>query len=219
MYTPLKKISLKELCSKPIMFDANILMVGIEDRPRNPNCSFDNMKNLYMIPLFNCFENIILHEKVYNELDTECKQLVDTYKNQNVTIVSEADLYGKDPQYTTIFNNIANHDRVQYMRPNSKDCGEVFSLAYASFYGINYFSSKEIMVDDIAKDLKELEKIHIITFDIIVLLAFIYFNSNIITTNNKALKSVYKRYCEDVIKRHKLPHTLSEYIKVSQDYL
>ena len=32
LYTPLKGISLKELHKKPIMLDANILMVGIEDR-------------------------------------------------------------------------------------------------------------------------------------------------------------------------------------------
>ena len=55
LYTPLKGISLKELHKKPIMLDANILMVGIEDRAKDPNCSFENMKNLYIIPLFACF--------------------------------------------------------------------------------------------------------------------------------------------------------------------
>ena len=78
MYTPLKGISLKELHKKPIMLDANILMVGIEDRAKDPNCSFENMKNLYIIPLFACFSNILIHEKVYNELDAECRQLVDS---------------------------------------------------------------------------------------------------------------------------------------------
>ena len=33
------------------------------------------------------------------------------------------------------------------------------------------------------------------------------------------LKSIYKRYCADVIKRHGLPKTLNEYIKASLEYL
>ena len=219
MYTSLKGISLKELHKKPIMLDANILMVGIEDRAKDPNCSFENMKNLYIIPLFACFSNILIHEKVYNELDAECRQLVDSYTDHNITIVCEGDLYGVDPQYTTIFNNISKHDLVKYRRPSSKDCGEVFSLAYASYHGINYFSSKEIMVDNIAREIKELEDILIITFDIVVLNALLYYNSQGITTHNKALKSIYKKYCEDVIKRHKLPSTLIEYLQQSKKYL
>lgn len=217
MYTPLMRISLKELCGKPIMFDANIFMVGIENRNSNPNCSFENMKELYMIPLFESFQDIIIHEMVYNELDEERKKFVDTYAN--VTIVNEDGLYGTDPQYTTIFNNIAGHERVQYNRTSSKDRGEVYSLAYAAFHKINYFSSKEIMVDDIAKDLDELQDIQIITFDVIVLLAFIFYSSQNNTSHNKALKSIYKRYCEDVIKRHKLPPTLGEYFIECQNYI
>ena len=38
-------------------------------------------------------------------------------------------------------------------------------------------------------------------------------------SNSKGLKSMYKKYCADVIKRHGLPPTLGEYIKASQDYL
>ena len=95
-------------------------MVGIEDRAKDPNCSFENMKNLYIIPLFACFSNILIHEKVYNELDAECRQLVDSYTDHNITIVCEGDLYGVDPQNTTIFNNISKHDLVQYRRPSSK---------------------------------------------------------------------------------------------------
>lgn len=85
-----------------------------------------------MKPLFECFQQIIIHEMVYNELDEDTKRLVDLYKGKNVTIVDEGDLYGKDPQYTTVFNVIANHERVMYTRGNSKDRGEVYSLAYAA---------------------------------------------------------------------------------------
>lgn len=173
MFTPLEKISLKQLCTQPIMFDANIFMVGIENRGSDPNCSFENMKDLYLTPLFESFTQIYIHQTVYDELDPQARDLVDTYKAKNVTIVDEDNLYSVDPQYTTTFNHIAGHERVQYVRGNSKDKGEVFSLAYAAHHGINYFSSKEIMVDDIARDLEELKEIAIITFDVIVLLAYV----------------------------------------------
>ena len=52
-----------------------------------------------MKPLFECFQQIIIHEMVYNELDEGTKRLVDLYKGKNVTIVAEGVLYGKDPQH------------------------------------------------------------------------------------------------------------------------
>ncbi|MEH2955216.1 hypothetical protein VV089_19920 [Candidatus Merdisoma sp. JLR.KK011] len=219
MISPLKKISLKILIQQPVLFDANIFMVGIEDRGSDPNCSFENMKQLYLLPMLESFEQIMIHEMVYCELDEASRALVDEYKGKNVTIVSENDLYGKDPIYTTIFNSIARHDRVSYSRGSTKDRGEVYSLAYGAFHKINYFSSKEIMVDQIAKDLDELKQIEIITFDVIVLLAYIYYMSKGDGRHNKGLKSVYKRYCEDVIKRHKLPSTLKEYFLASVNYI
>lgn len=219
MISPLQKISLRLLLQQPVMFDANIFMVGIENRASNPNYSFENMKQLYLIPLFESFSQIIIHEMVYDELDDGAKNLVDEYIGKSVTLVSENNLYGQDPQYTSIFNQISRHERVQYSRDKSKDRGEVYSLAYAAFHKINYFSSREVMVDEIATELDELKDIEIITFDIIILLAFIDNMSKGDNSKNKALKSIYKRYCEDVIKRHKLPTTLREYFLASKDYI
>lgn len=219
MISPLQRISLKQLLQQPIMFDANIFMVGIENRVSDPNCSFENMKKLYMIPLLESFTQIIIHEMVYNELDEDSRKLVDSYVGKNVTIVSENNLYGRDPIYTSLFNEISRHERVLYSRGDSKDRGEVYSLAYAAYNKINYFSSKEVMVDIIAADLEVLKDIEIITFDIIVLLSYIYYMLREDSSNNKALKSLYKKYCEDVIKRHKLPATLKEYFLASADYL
>lgn len=219
MKSALQKIPLKLLIRQPVMFDANIFMVGIEYRSSDSNCSFENMYKVYLKPLFECFQQIIIHEMVYNELDEDTKRLVDLYKGKNVTIVDEGGLYGKDPQYTTIFNAIANHERVMYTRGNSKDRGEVYSLAYAAHNKINYFSSKEVMVDLIAEELEELNDVEIVTFDVVLLLAYIYYVSKGDNSNNKALKSIYKRYCEDVIKRHKLPVTLKEYVVASTKYI
>lgn len=115
MITPLKKTALHELLNKPVLFDANIFMVGISDRISDKNCSFENMKNMFIEPLLESFTDIYIHEEVYRELDEESRSFVDTYLGRNVTIVSEGDLYGRDPQYTTIFNNIANHELVNYV--------------------------------------------------------------------------------------------------------
>lgn len=125
MITPLKKTALHDLLNKPILFDANIFMVGISDRVSDKNCLFENMKKLYIVPLFESFTDIYIHEEVYKELDDESRDFVDTYTGKNVTIVNEGNLYGRDPQYTTIFNNIAGHELVNYVRGRSKDCGEV----------------------------------------------------------------------------------------------
>ena len=133
-----------------------------------------------------------------------------------------SELFGIGPAHTpgtTIFNNISKHELVNYERGRSKDRGEVYSLAYAAYYNINYFCSKEIMVDNVARELEDLKNIDIITFDIIILQAFVYYAQQNDSSNSKGLKSIYKKYCADVIKRHGLPSTLSEYIKASQEYL
>ena len=75
------------------------------------------------------------------------------------------------------------------------------------------------MVDNVAHELEDLKDVDIITFDIIILSAYVYYAKKNDNSNNKGLKSMYKKYCADVIKRHGLPSTLGEYIKASQDYL
>lgn len=84
---------------------------------------------------------------------------------------------------------------------------------------MNYFCSKEIMVDNVARELEDLKNVDIITFDIILLSAYVYYALRNDNSNSKGLKSMYKKYCADVIKRHGLPSTLGEYIRASQDYL
>lgn len=219
MMTPLKKTTLHDLLNKPILFDANIFMVGITERISNKNCSFEKMKQLYIKPLFESFTDIYIHNEVYKELDKDSKAFVDTYKGKNVTVVYEDGLYGKDPKYTTIFNNIASHELVKYVRGRSKDRGEIYSLAYAAYHNMNYFCSKEIMVDIVAQEIEDLKNIDIITFDIVLLSAYVYYAKRNDNSNSKGLRSMYKTYCTDVIKRHGLPKTLGEYIRVCQDYL
>ena len=219
MLTPLQRTALHDLIHQTILFDANIFMIGLEYRSSDKNYSFENVTNLYIRPLLESFTDICVHEEVYKELDDDARTLLDRYIGKNVRIVGENGLYGKDPLYTTIFNNIANHELIRYKRGASKDRGEVYSLAYAAYHHVNYFSSREIMVDLVAHELPELRDVEILTFDIILLQAFVYYAERTDHSYSKSLKAVYKRYCADVIKRHGLPHTLGEYIKECQDLL
>lgn len=219
MYTPLFEIALHDLLNKPVIFDANIFMVGIENRITDKNCSFESMRETFIEPLFDSFSDMYIHIEVYNELDQESRAFVDKYVGKNVTIVNENGMYGTDPKYTTIFNKIATHELVNYTRGQSKDRGEVYSMAYAAYHNMNFFCSKEIMVDIVAHDLKDLLDVEIITFDIVLLAAYVFYAQKGDNTHSKGLKAMYKKYCADVIKRHKLPATLGEYIRAIQDYL
>lgn len=219
MITPLDKTSLHDLYNQPVLFDANIFMVGISERVSDERFSFENMKQLYLIPLCESFTDIYVHEEVYRELDDEARAFIDSYKGRNVTIVDEDGLYGKDPKYTMTFNHIARHELIQYERGRSKDRGEVYSLAYAAYHEMNYFCSREIMVDNVARELDDLQNVRIITFDVILLSAYVYYAERRDNSHSKGLKALYKKYCADVIKRHGLPSTLGEYIKASLKYL
>ncbi|MCD8110364.1 MAG: hypothetical protein LUE14_09760, partial [Clostridiales bacterium] len=212
METLLGRIPLQDLWNRRVMFDANIFMVGIENRGSDKNCSFDHMLQTYIRPIFDCFTDIVIHEEVYAELDDEAKNFMNTYIGKTVTIVSENGMYGTDPLYTSVFNHIAGHELVRYERGQSKNRGEIYSLAYAAYHHINYLCSKDAMVDIIANELDDLKDIDIITFDIVVLSAYVHYAWQHDNSHAKALKSIYKKYCADVIKRHKLPDTLGKYI-------
>ena len=82
MFTPLSKITLHDLWNQSILFDANIFMMGINERSSDANYSFDSMKRLYIIPLFESFTDIYIHNEVYKELDDEARAIVDTYRGK-----------------------------------------------------------------------------------------------------------------------------------------
>ena len=55
---------------------------------------------------------------------------------------------------------------------------------------INYFCSKEIMVDNVSRELDDLKDIDIITFDIIILQAYIYYAQRNDNSNSKGLREM-----------------------------
>ncbi len=220
MDTLLQKIPLHDLIAAPILFDTNIFMVGIEERNSKKEYSFENMRRLYLQPMMNMFDDIQIHEEVYKELDPDAKIFLDPYLNSNtVKMVGEGGLYGKDPLYTSIFNKIAKHELVNYSRCQSKNRGEVYSLAYVAYHNLNYVCSRDIMVDNVVRELSTLCSVDVVTFDIIVLAAYVYYARLGDNTYSKGLKAIYKRHCKDVIRRHGIPSTLGEYVKACQDCL
>ena len=88
----------------PIIIDTCIFMVGIEKRQTDPIYSLDNMKKNWMNDVLSYFENIKLHEVVYKELDSDTKKIIDEHIGKNIEIVSDKDLFYRDPEYMLILN-------------------------------------------------------------------------------------------------------------------
>ena len=58
----------------PIIIDTCIFMVGIDKRQTNQDYSLENMKKNWMDDVLSYFEKILIHEVVYQELDSETKK-------------------------------------------------------------------------------------------------------------------------------------------------
>ena len=125
-FTEIKKDS-------PIIIDTCIFMVGIEKRQTDPIYSLDNMKKNWMNDVLSYFENIKLHEVVYKELDSDTKKIIDEHIGKNIEIVSDKDLFDRDPEYMRIFNEI--HDHLKNKEPGrSTLVGLCLLLWYSLFF-------------------------------------------------------------------------------------
>lgn len=197
--------------SNPIIIDSSILMVGIHFQNSDSNFSFDKMKNVYLDVLFNYFEKIIIHQEVYNELDDNRKMLVNQYLEKNVKIVNEDGMYGKDPNYTDIFNKIAKFDMFNYRRGESKNKGEVYSLAYAAYKKIPFFSVRDGAALLALKELPELKDVQALGFEKILALSFITQPNT--KELRQTLKSLYKSQCQMQIREGLIPETFGKYLE------
>ena len=154
---------------KPIIFDTCIFMVGIEKRLSDSNYSLENMRKNWMDDVLSHFENILLHEVVYNvELDSETKKVIDEHIVKNITIVDDKDLFNSDPEYMRIFNEIHDHPLMYAPFSKTKNQGEVHSLTYACYHNISLFSSKDSDACDVCSEIEELNKIEIVGFETIL---------------------------------------------------
>jgi len=204
----MRKLSLAK--TTPIIIDACILMVGIEKQDTHKEYCFDKMKECYIKPLFEYFEKIKIHEMVWIELDDRRRDFISSYISKNVEIVCENGMYGKDPLYTTIFNEIAEHELFNFRRGQSKNRGDVFSLAYAAYHKIPFFSTKDTAIIDVVQDISHLKNLEIIGFEYVLTLGYLFNESS--SELNKRLSSLYKSQCGPLIKRKLLPATFNKFL-------
>ena len=193
----------------PIIIDTCIFMVGIEKRQTNPDYSLDNMKKNWMNDALSYFENIKLHEVVYKELDDDTKKVIDEHVGKNVEIVSDKNLFDKDPEYMRIFNEIHDHPLMYAPFSKTKNQGEVHSLAYACYYGISYFSSKDSDACDVCNEIEDLKGIIVVGFETILGIAYKAGGNK---EKRKALKALYKDFCSPQIRQGIIPKTLAEFL-------
>ncbi|MBO4858957.1 MAG: hypothetical protein J5527_10635 [Treponema sp.] len=193
----------------PIIIDTCIFMVGIEKRHTDSAYSLDSMKKNWMNDVLSYFENIKLHEVVYGELDSDTKKIIDEHIGTNVEIVSDKDLFDSDPEFMRIFNEIHDHELMYAPFSKTKNQGEVHSLAYACYYGIPYFSSKDSDACDVCNEIEDLKDIMVIGFEMILGIAYKAGGNK---EKRKALKSLYKEFCAPKIRQGVIPKTLAEYL-------
>ncbi|HOJ11785.1 MAG TPA: hypothetical protein PK733_14495 [Clostridiales bacterium] len=197
--------------SSPVILDACVLMVGIDKQNKDINYSFENMRDSHLQALFEYSQNIKIHEFVMGELDQKRQDFIKQYIGKNVEVVSEGDLYGKDPQYTTLFNKIARHELFNYRRDETHNRGEVYSLAYAAFHNISYFSTRDGSAMIVLDEMPELSDIELVGFEYVLAIGFLISKCRN-KDMDKRLKSLYKAYCEPSIRRGVIPHTFAEFL-------
>lgn len=193
----------------PIIIDTCVFMVGIEKRQINTVYSLNNMKTNWMDDIFSYFETILLHRVVYNELDSETKKVINKFIGTSIKIVDDDELMDSDPEFMRIFNKIHDHDLMKNPFNPNKNQGEVHSLAYASYYGIPYFSSKDLGACYVCNELEDLKNVKIVGFESILGIAY---KTNPNKNKKKALKSLYKEFCAPKIKQGVIPNTLAEFM-------
>ncbi len=195
--------------ASPIIIDTCIFMVGIDKRQTDPAYSLDNMKKNWMDDTLSYFENIKLHEVVYKELDSDTKKVIDEHIGKNIEIVSDKDLFDKDPEFMRIFNEIHDHPLMYAPFSKAKNQGEVRSLAYAYYYGILYFSSKDSDACDVCNEIEDLKDIVVVGFETILGIAYKAGGNK---EKRKALKALYKEFCAPKIRQGVIPKTLAEFL-------
>lgn len=194
---------------KPIIIDTCIFMVGIDARYSNSDYSLENMKKNWMDDVLSYFTNILLHEVVYNELDSDTRKIIDEHVGKNITIVNDKDLMNSDPEFMRIFNEIHNHPLMYAPFSKTKNQGEVHSLAYACYYKIPFFSSKDSDACDVCNEIEDLQDITIVGFETILGIAY---KTNPDKDKKKALKALYKEFCGPRIRQGIIPKTLGEFM-------
>jgi hypothetical protein len=196
--------------SQTILLDACSIMVGINKQSFDPDYSFENMRSVYLDALFEYFQDILIHDTVWEELDDIRKEFITSnYLGKNVRIVSENEWYGVDPMYTDLFNKIASFDLFRYRRMDKRNKGDVFSLAYAAHCNIPFLSTRDGSVIMAIQEIPSLSMVELLGFEHILMLGYVRPNHG---QPIKRFRSIYKAQCSPSINSKLIPDTFTAFI-------
>ena len=112
-----------------------------------------------------------------------------------------------------IYNKINRHPLMYAPYSKTKNQGEIHSLAYACFYNISFFSSRDSDACDVCNEIEDLQNIKVIGFETLLGIAY---NTTLEKEKRKGLKALYKEFCKPKIKQGVIPSTLSEFLGIKE---
>lgn len=149
-------------CKQSIFLDANLLIVPDRSRVGAKRVAFDKYQEYWLIPLFNEFPNLSVHETVYDELiDGQGKRFVDEMIAENpsrLRVYSDCKLTAIEKTLLEFqIQKIAPYSGYIPERDNSKDRGEIRSLAYMAVKNYLYFAANDNLAMQLINKAEELE--------------------------------------------------------------
>lgn len=194
-----KNVALEQLFENPdteILLDANLLIPPDRSRFGVRPITFTQYKEFWLEPLFSEFNNLAIHESVYDELVADSmKTYVDGKCNEIPTqlrVYMDAMLDNKERALLQSYiRKIAVHSKYIPERDNASDRGEVRSLAFMAVKGMLYFASSDALP---IRLVEEAEELHTGLDDMTVFKTYevIYYLYKTGKYNNTALRGLYK---------------------------
>jgi len=180
-----------------VFLDANFFIPP--DRSNFKNIkpyTFEQFKEIWLVPLLSEFSGLSIHESVYDELvEEKVKEYANEQLNaptQRLRIYYDSELSNTEEALMNYYiAKIAVHSQYDPHRDNAKDRGEVKSLSFMAVKQYLYFAANDALP---IRLIKEAEKLNTGLDDlgIVQMYELIYFLYKTGKYHNKALRSLYK---------------------------
>lgn len=130
-----------------ITLDANFIIPPYR-RAARFGIAFSKFKTIWLDPIFDTFQNLAIHEAVYDEfVDGAIKLFVDRqidHRPSKLIIHKDASLTPEEHILrNTIEDLLSPYTNYSPMANNKADCGEVKSLSYMAVKGLIYFAAHD----------------------------------------------------------------------------
>lgn len=145
-----------------IFLDANLFIVPDRSRMGARAVAFDRYKEYWLEPLFDAFSNLSVHESVYKELvNAQVKELADgkiAAEPCRLRVYKDCELTEKEKNLMELqIQKIAPYSDYIPEKDNSKDRGEIRSLAYMAVKNYLYFAANDNLPMQLITKAGELE--------------------------------------------------------------